>query len=189
MITSISEPCSCRFAGLERIKEWSLLFDPKFRERPLRYLAQCSLAFVAILSVLTFLNLAKQTTMVASFGASTFIVFAMPSSWSAQPRGLVGGYLVGSLVGSGLSGLLSWAALRHHSLDGTHAVVLFAALSVGLCMYLMVITNTEHPPAVGIALALVVNPWDRSTVLFLLLAASILALFHQLCRAWLIDLH
>lgn len=166
-----------------------MLLDPKFREQPLRYLAQCSLAFVAILSVLSFLNLAKQTTMVASFGASTFIVFAMPSSWSAQPRGLVGGYLVGSLVGGGLSRLLRLAALRHYFLDGTHAVVGCAALAVGLCMLLMVLTNTEHPPAVGVALALVVNPWDASTVLFLLLAASILAIFHKLCRPWLIDLH
>jgi CBS-domain-containing membrane protein len=165
------------------------LFDPKFRRQPWRYLAQSGLAFLVILAVLSFLNLFNQTTMVASLGASTFIVFAMPSTWSAQPRGLVGGYLVGMAVGAAVSGSYGWLLRANRLLAGPRLLALFGAIAVGLTILIMVITNTEHPPAVGIALALVINPWDIYTLLFLLLAATILGLVRSLFSHWLIDLH
>ena len=43
----------------------------------------------------------------------------------------------------------------------------------------MVLTRTEHPPAAGTALGLVIGDWTLSTVLFVLLGAVILSIVHR----------
>ena len=50
-----------------------------------------------------------------------------------------------------------------------------AALSVGLSIFAMVVTNSQHPPATGAALGLVVHPWDYKTVLFVLVSVVVLS--------------
>jgi CBS-domain-containing membrane protein len=47
---------------------------------------------------------------------------------------------------------------------------------VGLAIFAMSITDTEHQPAVGIALALVLNPWNGLTLLVIAGAAVVLTL-------------
>lgn len=165
------------------------IFDQKFKQYPWRYVLQCLIATITILIILLFLNLFYQTTMIASLGASTFIVFAMPSAHSAKPRGLVGGYIVGVATGAMFDRLFAW--LAGQSMVGvTHGwYVIFGALAVGTSIFLMVVTNTEHPPAVGVALALVIQPWETPTLLFMLSAASLLAITRLVLGSWLIDLH
>ena len=75
--------------------------------------------------------------------------------------------------------------------------ILAAALSVGLAIFLMVITDTEHPPAAGTALGIVVFgpalawsfgwPFWR-LVLFVLVFAIALSLVRFLLRPWLKEL-
>lgn len=163
--------------------------DQKFRANAKRYIFQCGLATLAILLVLSFLNVFQQTTLIASLGASTFIAFAMPSSRSAQPRGLIGGYVLGTLVGVTLSLISQMALLEQYVCPDALAYTFFGATSVGITIFAMVVTNTEHPPAAGAALGLVLNPWNFITVVFILVSVIILAAIKHMLRPILIDLH
>jgi membrane protein implicated in regulation of membrane protease activity len=61
-------------------------------------------------------------------------------------------------------------------------------LAVGIAIFLMVITNTEHAPAAGIALGLVINEWDWQTIIFIISAVILFAVIKRLLKAKLIDL-
>ena len=165
------------------------LIDKKFAENKSRYVIQCLGATFAIMAILSFLNVFTQTALIASLGASTFIVFAMPSAYSAQPRGILGGYSVGLVIGS-LFGLIArspYIATLPFSL--TLEYTLFSSLAVGLTIFVMVITNTEHPPAAGLALGLVLNTWNMFTLTSVVVAVLLLAGLKVLLAPYLIDLH
>lgn len=56
------------------------------------------------------------------------------------------------------------------------------ATAVGLAIFVMVITNTEHPPAASIALGLVLNGFEPRVILFILLgivSLSVIKLAHK----------
>jgi CBS-domain-containing membrane protein len=46
--------------------------------------------------------------------------------------------------------------------------IVFGALSVGLTIFLMVVTDTEHAPATSVALGLMLEKWDYLTIVFVL---------------------
>lgn len=75
------------------------IFDIKLKKNVLRYIFQCALATITLLIVLLYLNVFHQATIIASLGASTFIIFALPESLTAQKRNFLGGYLTGIIVG------------------------------------------------------------------------------------------
>ena len=86
--------------------------------------------------------------MMIPFATSIVLVMGSPDAEPAQPRALVGGHLVSTLVGLivlQLTGLGPWVA----------------ALAVGLAMIAMHLTRTFHPPAGIDPLVVVVNgmPW------------------------------
>jgi len=153
-----------------------------------RYIFQCFLATCTILIVLLFLDALTYPALLATLGATVFIVFTMPNAYSSRIRSLVGGYFVGISVGALFSVIskLPVTISLLPSLELTYCV--FGGLAVGTAIFVMVITNTEHPPASGIALALVINPWDILTILFLLCIIIILAIIHKWMRPILIDL-
>ena len=72
--------------------------------------------------------------LIAPFGASCVLVFALPQTPVAQPRNVIGGHLVATLVGLVISALLG-------------ATPLGFALGVGLAISAMSLTSTLHPPA------------------------------------------
>ncbi|NEW09200.1 HPP family protein [Paenibacillus sp. SYP-B3998] len=90
--------------------------------------------FLAILICSLFGDAAKISLLMAPFGASCVIAFALPQSPLAQPRSLVGGHVLSTLIG--LSALTAF---------GTHAWSM--ALAVGAAITLMQLTRTLHPPA------------------------------------------
>lgn len=53
---------------------------------------------------------------------------------------------------------------------------------------LMVISDTEHPPASGIALGLVINEWSYLTIIFVISGVLILFFVKKGLRSFLIDL-
>jgi CBS-domain-containing membrane protein len=99
------------------------------------------------------------------FATSIVLVMGTPQAEPAQPRALIGGHLVATLIGLMAAKLLGPAPW-------------VAALAVGLAMIAMHLTDTFHPPAGIDPLVVVVNdmPWS-----FLLvpvgLGAVLLALF------------
>jgi CBS-domain-containing membrane protein len=68
------------------------IIDIKTRKNIWRYISQCILATVTILAILFFLDVLTETAIIAALGASAFIVFTMPNTYSSDPRRLIGGY-------------------------------------------------------------------------------------------------
>ena len=63
-----------------------------------------------------------------------------------------------------------------------------AAVSVGISIFFMVLTNTEHPPAAGTILGLVVGGWTLPAVIFILTGVAILSIVHVLLKPRLVNL-
>jgi CBS-domain-containing membrane protein len=125
--------------------------DEGFKRHRARYILQCLLATLVVFVVLLLLDTMSNTTTIAALGASSFIVFTMPHSQISRPRFLIGGYLVGMASGCLCRKLCLISTLSRHS------NALFGAVAVGLAIFIMVITDTEHPPAAGLALGFVLN--------------------------------
>ena len=70
----------------------------EFRQHWKNYVMQSLLATMSVFIVLYFLSL-QHAVIIASIGATAFIVFAMPDSVTAQARNVIGGnWLVFSTV-------------------------------------------------------------------------------------------
>ena len=159
------------------------IIDKSFTKAPKNYIVQSLLATIAIAIILYFIEGLTHAAIVAALGASTFIVFAMPHTITAQPRRLIGGHIVGLLCG-----LLCYYAIIVGPLGeltvNWEVIRWFAyALSVGLSIFLMTITNTEHPPAAGTALGIVTHEWTSGTIVSILLFAISLAVVRRLLRS------
>ena len=63
-----------------------------------------------------------------------------------------------------------------------------AALAVGLSILIMVATNTEHPPAAGVALGIVIDPWQWSAIAFVLVGALGLSVIRVILKPKMINL-
>ena len=72
--------------------------------------------------------------LIAPFGASCVLVFALPHSPLAQPRNVIGGHFISAFVGLAVLTLFSVSPLTY-------------ALAVGLAIAAMQLTGTLHPPA------------------------------------------
>ncbi len=169
------------------------LIDRRFRAHPLPYVFQSLLAAVAMAIALLVVDVVSHTVLVAALGSTAFVVFTMPNQRTSGPRFVLGGYVVGLGVGA-LTWVLFDVAFSYLGLELLGAnqmlgTVLFGGLAVGLSIFLMVVTNTEHAPAAGAALGVVVNPqWDIVVLLVILLAVAALCLCKQVLRPVLRDL-
>ncbi|TET99782.1 MAG: HPP family protein [Candidatus Stahlbacteria bacterium] len=164
------------------------IIDSKLKHHVWRYVFQCALAALSVLIVLIFLDVFCHSAIIATLGASAFIVFTMPRSYPSRPRPLIGGYVIGIIVGI-ISYYISNSSLML-TLFGNLRIsyVVFGAIAVGAAILLMTITDTEHAPAAGIPIALVFNKWDYSTVLFILSIVIVLFLVKSLLKPILVDL-
>jgi CBS-domain-containing membrane protein len=72
--------------------------------------------------------------LIAPFGASCVLVFALPQSPLAQPRNVIGGHLVSTTVG-----LVTFTLLGSQPLS--------FGIAVGVAIAAMELTGTLHPPA------------------------------------------
>jgi CBS-domain-containing membrane protein len=163
--------------------------DGKFRRIPGHYVVQCLLAGVATAIVLVLMDTVAETALIASLGSSVFIAFTMPHAHVSRTRYLLGGYIVGTAVGIAFGLLLGSLDLPVEGLGYDVALIGLGAGSVAVSIFLMVLTNTEHPPAAGIALGLVLNRnWGLRTLAVILGAIAALALVKWLLRRYLKNL-
>ncbi len=156
--------------------------DTKFKNNYKQYILQCSLAFIVTFIIFLFIDLISSLVILASFGASTFIAFTMPWGYAAKPRNLIGGYIVGSIIGVLMYEFL--CLMGHSNLS----LLISSALCVALTSFIMVITDTEHPPAVGMALGLVINQWSFVSIFITLSAIVLLSISKELVKPRLINL-
>jgi len=163
------------------------VFDPKVKISVIKYIIQPLIAMIAILIPLIFLDVLHETAIIASLGATAFVVFSRPHSKFSQPRRLFGGYLVGIGVG-----VILWYLCRLLSsstiLSEKFLLIFLGALAVGFSIFVMVVTDTEHAPAAGIALGLVINRWDYLTLIFILSSVSLFFFIKKLLKSKMIDL-
>jgi CBS-domain-containing membrane protein len=164
------------------------LFDSFFKKAPKRYIRQSLLAALVVAIILLFFRMLGDFVIVAALGASTFIVFAMPSSITAEPRRLIGGHAVGLLSGALCYFVFLSGYLDRLITDQEVLFILAGALSVGLSIFLMAITDTEHPPAATTAIGIIASGWSYKIALFVLLSALCLSLARRLLRSRLKDL-
>ena len=90
-----------------------------------------SLAIAAVAALTDSLSV---TLILGSFGASCVLIFAYPDVPFSQPRNVIAGHVISSLVG-----------LIFLTVFGPHWWAV--ALSVGTAIALMMLTRTVHPPA------------------------------------------
>ncbi|MFZ4835126.1 HPP family protein [Rouxiella sp. Mn2063] len=116
--------------------------------------------------------LAKEThqlLLIAPFGASSVLLFALPESPLAQPRNLVFGHLLCAAIGLLILWLLG---------DGFWQT----GLAVGLAIALMQLTSTLHPPAgANPVLIMLVGQVHWSFLLTPILGGTLILLFTALC--------
>jgi len=158
------------------------------RPCPRRVLLQSLLAAGCIGAIMLALDTLLHAAIVSSLGATTFIVFALPHSQSAQPRSVLCGYAAGAVAG-----ILLWLAFRFIQPKLLAAAVRgwqigLGAVAVGTAMLLMVWTHHPHPPAAGLALGMVMGKWTVTTLAFTALAIILLCGLRQCLRRWLVDL-
>ena len=165
-----------------------ILIDKKFRKHPLKYFFQCTLATLTILVILFFLNVVKETAIITALGASAFIVFTMPTQYTSDTRRLFGGYIVGLSVGF-IFFLISKSSFIVNLIgDETTIFIIFGSIAVGFAVFIMAVTNTEHAPAAGISLGLVINKWDYLTIIFIFAAVIWMVAIQIILKKYLMDL-
>ena len=129
-------------------------------------------AALAIGAMELFSQASHYPLVIIPFATSIVLVIGSPEAEPAQPRALIGGHVVATLVGL--------AVLK---LAGPHAWA--AAAAVGLAILAMYVTGTFHPPA-GINPLLVVSnnlPWSFLFVP-VLAGALLLTAFAYLWHRW-----
>ena len=130
--------------------------DRGFQKNYKNYIFQCLLLFVCESLILLLYSLFGGI-IVASLGASGFIVFATPHMNGSRSRNLIGGYVCGAIAGI-LFGVL-YNKISAFSFPGVDYVLIFVcAAASALATFLMVTTNFVHPPAAALALGLSAEP-------------------------------
>jgi len=120
-------------------------------------------AFIAIAALLYLTEITHYVLIMASFGASCVLLFALPEAPLAQPKNVIGGHFITALVGLLVANFLPISPL-------------IIALAVGIAIGLMVLTGTTHPPAGGNPLIILLGIPDVhwSFLLFPVLSGTIL---------------
>lgn len=154
--------------------------DPKFKGNRKNYMIQSSLALFVVFVMSLFNDIFIQTTIMVSLGASVFILFTMPHKQVSRGRYIFGGYTIGILSGSICTRLMMPNMILEESF--------ILALAVGLAMFFMVVTNTEHPPAAGLAMGIAIDGADYRTIVAVYLCLVIVFIGKKILERWLIDL-
>jgi len=124
-------------------------------------------AFVGI-GIIAFLQshlLAKEENifLIASFGASSVLIYGAIQSPLAQPRNLIGGHLISAFIGVTIYKLLP------------DIIWLTAPLAVSVSIVAMQITKTLHPPGGATALIAVIGAEKIKTLGYLYVLSPVLS--------------
>ena len=134
-----------------------------------------------MLTILVFTDSIADAALAAGLGSSVIIVFVHPTSKTAQVRHIVGGHILALVIGAAFASLFFVPALGEHPPAWTlgHIVLhdIGPALSLGVLILAMALTDTEHPPAAGTVLGMAFRPWDLEAVLVIIAAVAILGIF------------
>ncbi|MCH7800678.1 MAG: HPP family protein [Chloroflexi bacterium] len=164
------------------------LIDRNLPGRAHNYIFQCGLASLSLFLILLVEDAVFRAAIVVAVASTAFTIFVFPNSIASTPRRIIGGHVIAVVSGAAMAAFLLVLSVDNTALGTRFVVDIAAALSVGLGALLMVITNTEHPPAAGTAFALVIYPWSWSAIVFIISSAIILSIVRIILRPMLINL-
>ena len=143
-----------------------------------KYVFQSFLATLTVLLLILILKM-EHIVVIASIGSTAFIVFALPKSITARPKNVIGGQMIGLLSGS------ICALIPHSSFISS---IIIYSVAVGLSIFLMITTDTAHPPASGTALGIAITGFSINIALSLIISVTILSFVHHFLKPFLEDL-
>lgn len=175
---------------LELLREESSphLLDPKFRRHYRRYIFQALLATATMTVVLLFVDSLSTAAIAAGLGSSVVGIYINPSGATARVRAVIGGHTMALIIGSALSFILFSGSMESFTLSHTEFHTLVMAVSVGLLILVMAVTDTEHPPAAGIAIGMTSREWTPEVFWAILGALVLLGAIKLILRRHLRDL-
>ncbi|MBN1593842.1 MAG: HPP family protein [Candidatus Coatesbacteria bacterium] len=164
-------------------------FDPKLKKGMWgHYIAQTAIATACVAVLLLLLLKLGHLVIVAALGSSAFVVFAMPHKIRSNPRYIVGGHVLCLLTGSLIRLIMHGWVFQAIKIDPDIESILACSLAVGASLFVMVATDTEHPPAAGTAVGSSIAPFSYEMAFSVVLGATLLSLGKFALRRWLKDL-
>jgi len=118
--------------------------DSKFPHYWKTYIAQSSYAALSVFFIT--LILSENPVVIASIGATAFIVFALPNNIASDPKRIIGGHFLGFFIGS------CFAVFPFMGIVFFKAI--WFALAIGITILFMAVLDLEHPPAAAAGTAL-----------------------------------
>ncbi len=149
--------------------------DARFMRRPRIYIGQSLLAGVA-LGVILFAetNVNQPGLIVVAVASSVAVVFFAPHSVASSPSRIIGGHAMAVVAAYIAFGVV---LLTPESVETARWMLnLSGGIALAVVILLMTISNTEHAPAAGTALALANTRVPTDAVLFIPTAAALIAL-------------
>lgn len=153
--------------------------DEGFLNNKLKYFLQCLIVTLFLLVILLLFDFVLKLSLVASIGATCFIIFTGPHKNASKYHYILGGYSVGAIMGT----LCSIAQYNTHLPVG-----MWGAFAIGLSVFFMVVLNFEHPPAAAFALSIVSEGFAIQTLFVAFSIVGSMLIVRKLLRGWLIDL-
>ena len=125
---------------------------------------------IAILAYITYLSILSDSNyglwLAASFGSSVVVVFGYPKNEFAQPKNVILGHLLCTLIG------IIFVTLFKISQDRT-IFFLALGLAVGISVMLMMAFKITHPPAGGNTIVVMIAHESFQFLIFPILVGSI----------------
>jgi len=133
------------------------------------FIAIGCIAYVSVITGYTFL--------IPPLGATCYIAFVIPDSAFAQPRNMIGGHLLASLVG--VLCVCIWGATWWSQ-----------AIAVSLIIAGMQLTRMTHPPAAATTLFMVLQGhWDWKMIVTILIGSLVLSMIAIVYNKYILKYH
>ena len=152
------------------------------------YIFQCGLAAVSLIFILLIGDTLLRAAIVVGVASSVFTVFVVPDSVAATPRKVIGGHFAAIIIAMIIISLLSVFGVDGYGGGSRLVVDIAAAMSVGIGIIVMVVTNTEHPPAAGTSLGLIIHSSDWTSIVFIIGSVVLLSVIRMALRGRMIKL-
>ncbi len=136
------------------------------------------MSFIAISLLALMDSTLSNHYLIASFGATGVLIFAVPNSPFSRPKNVFLGHLISAFIG------MCIVIIFEHlgCFDSLHWVA--CGLAASLAIVAQMLTDTIHPPGGATALAFVISGYDSIIDLFLpiLFGVAVLMCFAYVCR-------
>lgn len=152
--------------------------DSKFLKHWRKYLIQSPYAVTTVFFII--ITLSNSPVIIASIGATAFIVFAMPNNIATEPKRIIGGHFLGFFIGS------CFAVFQF--MDVVLFKVLWFLLLLGIAILFMVVLELEYPLAAGTALGMTLIAYSSTSVMTIFIRVLFLAIVGHLSKPYLKDL-